>query len=632
MGVRNRIGGLVEELKRRRVFRVSVWYALSAWILIQVAETTFPYVGLPPAAVTFVIGLAVAGLPVALVLSWIFDLTPGGLEKTPASDAPPPESRAPANPLSIHAKPPAPATSLVGREDEVEEAERLLLVDGARILTLVGPGGSGKTRLALEVAHRAAPSFPDGVAWVALDTIRDPALVPSTVGRAFGIGETGEEEMAVTLASVIRGHRLLLVLDNFEQILEAAELVGELAASCPELAVMVTSRAPLRLRGERELPVSPLPLPDPTGSPAELMASPGVRLFEERARDVSPDFRITEGNVRAVASICRRLDGLPLALELVAARTKLLSPATIVERLERHMLVLGEARRDMPTHQRTLRDAIAWSHELLESEERLLFRRLAVFSGGFDLEAAEAVAGDDLDTDTLDVLASLVDQSLIQSRRGPGERTRFEMLETIRAYALGLLEAGEEHAFVRGRHADHYTRLAAAAQPELVGREQATWLDRLDEEHDNFRSALDWLAGRDPEDALGLGVLLWRFWEMRGHLSEGRRRLEELLQTTEQDAGLRPKALYAAGVLADAQEDYDASRRHFEESLDLYRSAGDRWGVANALNNMGVVALRHEDYEAAHRLYARSAALWRELGNDSAVALALNNLGTAARL
>lgn len=628
-----RIADFARDLKRRRVFRVGAWYVLGAWVLIQVAETTFPYVGLPPSAVSAVIGLTIAGLPVALVLSWVFDITPEGLETT--SRSPPRETEeieAPSDALTIERAPPTPVTPIIGRSEEIARADELLRRERVRLLTIVGAGGSGKTRLAMELARRLEESevFPDGIAWVPLDTVRDPELVAPAVGRAFGFGESGDEEILTTITSTLGGRRVLLILDNFEQIVDAGPLLTEILTSCAGVSILVTSRAPLRLRGERELPLSPLPTPAPGLALEEVMEAPAVRLFAERAQAVHAPFRLTEANAAQVAALCRRLDGLPLALELVAARSKMLSPAAILERLEQRTPVLGEGARDLPAHQRTLGEAIRWSDELLKEEERTLFHRLGVFAGGFELDAVEDVTAVD-SPDLLDLLEALVNQSLVLTTDRGGSEPRFEMLEVIGEYARDALASAKDHAAVRHRHARHFTELARRAEPELVGPEQTRWLQRLEEEHDNLRNALGWLEEHDPAEALELAVLLRRFWEMRGHLTEGRRRLGALLEAAPGDGKLQRKALYAAGVLADAQEDYGAARRHFETSLALHREAGDEWGVANALNNMGVVALRHGDHETAYRLYDRSASLWRRLGNDAAVALALNNLANVAR-
>jgi len=637
-----------QELKRRRVFRVLLAYLVSGWVLIEVAETTFPYVGFHDRFVTLVIVVVVAGLPVALVLAWVFDITPGGLETTapldpdgpadpPGRQAAPrleitPTSGAPAS-LDVTA-PPVPATSMVGREEELGEAERLLGEEEVRLLTLVGPGGSGKTRLAVEVARRMQERLGDGVAWVPLESVRDPALVPSAIRQALGIGEAGGEALTATIAAALKDRELLLALDNFEQVVEAADHVAALLGAVPGLRVLVTSRAPLRLRGERELHVLPLSVGAASRSPSALRDSPAVRLFAERARAVNPSFELTDDTVLRVAAICRRLDGLPLALELAAARSKILSPEVMLTRLEQRMPVLGPGARDHAPHQRTLQDTIGWSYDLLEPAQRALFQRLAVFAGGADLEAVQAVAGPDAEWDVLETLHSLVDQSLVASAAEGGPRPRFTMLQVIREFAAEALEASDDEVEVRNRHAAHFFDLTRESEPELVGPGQAAWLDRLEEEHENLRAALGWLERSNPEGALQLAVLLWRFWEMKGHLTEGRRRLDELLKAvpSPREEKLRLKALYAAGVLADAHGDYAAARDYFEESLRMNREAGDRWGLANALNNMGVIALRHGQHEEATRLYTESASLWRELGNDAAVALALNNLGNAARL
>lgn len=626
----DRPGRFLSELKRRHVFRVVVGYVVVAWIIIQVAETTFPYLGLSDWAVTVVIVVAIAGIPAAAVLSWIFDITPGGILQT----TPLPADAAAAAPPRAAPRLPAPAGPLIGRETETEEALALLERTDVRLLTLTGPAGTGKTRLALELAHAAGPAFGDGARWVPLGAVAEPELAWSAIGQAFGVGEAGTRGVFERLAGLLAEGEVLLALDNFEHVLGGAPRVGKLLAACPGLKVLVTSRAPLRVRGEREFPVGPLPPPPPDAPLDRLSDAPAVRLFAERAREVEPTFELTRENLPAVAAICGRLDGLPLAIELAAVRVKLLTPTAMLARLEKRLPLLTGGGRDLPARHRTLREAIAWSHDLLEEPERRLLRRLAVFAGGCEVETAEAVCGHDLDGPTLDLLQSLVDQSLLQKTGSSEAGVRLSSLETIREYAAErLAESGEEEE-IRARHLEHFTGLAETAEADLVGARQREWLRRLEVEHDNFRAALAWALATDHRhEGLRLAGGLWRFWEARGHLSEGRRWLDVLLV----DAAGVPtkvhlKALYAAGILAEAQGDYDAASACFRESLELNRAADDRWGVANALNNVGVMALRRGDYDEADRLYRESLGLWRELGNEAARALAMNNLANVARL
>jgi predicted ATPase len=638
---RTRARRFYAELRRRRVFRVLIPYAIAAWVLIQVVETTFPYIGLPPLAVTAVIVLAVAGFPVAALLSWVFDITPEGVRVTgPQATAAP---DAPAPPLAdAAARLPAAPGPLIGRDVELADAQKLLLRNDVRLLTLLGAAGTGKTRLALELARRAAPRFRDGARWVSLGATTDAALVLSAIGQAVGVGEAGTQPLPERVAAALAGRELLLVLDNMEHLPAAAPDVAALLAAAPGITLLATSRAPLRVRGERELPLAPLPTPAAGDDEARLRAAPAVRLFAERARHVDPGFMLDDATLPVVAAICRRLDGLPLAIELAAVRVKLLTPEAMLARLDRRLPLLTGGARDLPARHRTLREAIAWSHDLLDDHERRVLRRLAVFAGGCDVGAAEAVCGDgdgDGDGDggppTLDLLQALVDHSLVQRASGAAGEPRLTMLETIREYAAERLAAdAREDAATRGRHLAWCAAFAHDAEQKLVGREQAAWLERLELEHDNFRAALAWSldAGRRA-DGLHLAVALRRLWEARGHLSEGRRWLDALLAD---DAALPPRlrirALYAAGVLADAQADYDAAEASFRETLALNRAEDDRWGIANALNNVGVMALRRGDHDAAHALYEESVRLWRELGNDAAVALALNNLGNVERL
>lgn len=638
------------ELKRRKVFRVVAVYAVVAWAVIQVGDVVVEPLRLPAWTTTLLIVLAGLGLPVALVLAWALELTPGGVERTQST---PPEvdsdrARADAEEASdsaeggapaqdsvpARARLPAPAEPIVGREAEVKELIELLERQDHRLLTVVGAAGTGKTRLALELAHTAATGFPDGARWVPLGTVTEPHLVWSAIGQAFDVGEVGRRGVFERLSDLLGERELLLVLDNFEHVLGAAPRVVELLAACPGLKILVTSRAPLRVRGEREFPVGPLAAPPLDAPPDRLRDSPAVRLFVERARDVDPAFELTAESLTAVAAICRRLDGLPLAIELAAVRVKLLPPPAMLARLEKRLPLLTGGGPDLPTRHRTLRAAIAWSHDLLEEPERRLFRRMSVFPGGSEVETAEAVCGHDLESRALDLLQSLLDQSLLHKTTLPGASVRLSMLETIREYAAErLAESGEEEV-IRARHLEHLTVLAETAETGLVGAQQREWLRRLEADHDNFRAALDWaVASGRRHEGLRLAGALWRFWEARGYLTEGRRWLDALFTGPD---GVPPKihlkALYAAGILADAQADYGAAEAHFRESLELNRAADDRWGVANALNNVGVMALRRKDHDEAYRLYRESLELWRELGNEPARALALNNLANVARL
>jgi predicted ATPase len=528
---------------------------------------------------------------------------------------------------------PVPPTRLVGREAELRAICRLIADEGSRLVVITGPGGSGKTRLAIEAGFSLASTFDDGVCFVPLAAVRAPGLVGPAIAQALELKEAADDEPAAVVARHLRNRRMLLLLDNFEQIVDAASLIAELLAGCPLVGFLVTSRAGLRVRGEQEFPLAPLALPDPARlPPAEGLAGyPAVALFVERARAARPDFALTPDNAAAVAEICVRLDGLPLALELAAARVKLLPPQAMLPRLARRLPLLTGGARDLPARQQTLRDAVAWSYNLLEPAEQALFARLAVFSGGFDLEAAEAVSGGDVEI--LDTLESLVSQSLLRRLETSGGAPRFSMLETVREFASDRLDEHDDAAMVRERHAGVFLTLAEAAERGLAGDRRVEWLDRLEGEHDNLRAALDWsLSGGDAARALRFGVALWRFWETRGLLREGRSRMEQILALPEAagQASLWPKALYAAGVLADAPGDYVAARRWFGQALTLHRQAGDAWGIANSLNNLGIVAVRQRDFDVARALYQESLALWRRLGNRHAVALSLVNLGNIA--
>jgi predicted ATPase/transcriptional regulator with XRE-family HTH domain/uncharacterized protein HemY len=541
---------------------------------------------------------------------------------------------------------PAPPTPLVGREREVATACALLRQPAARLLTLTGPGGVGKTRLAQAIASEIAGDFADGVAWVELAGLRDPMLVASAVARALGVRESGEAPLAELLARAVSERQVLLVVDNCEHVLPAMPLLRELLAASPRLAVLTTSRARLRLRGERELPVGPLAVPEAIdrGAPplAGLAGVAAVRLFVERATEVVPGFTLTEQTAPAVCELCRRLEGLPLALELAAARVKLLPPQSLLTRLEQRLPLLTGGARDAPDRQRTMRDAIAWSYDLLTPSEQVLFRHLSVFAGGFTLAAAEAVAGRDReardrgDGDILEDLAALADQSLLRLGEQPGgggeHEARFSLLEMVREFAFEQLLARSEAAAMQRAHAAYYLDLVEQAEPELTGPAQTEWLIRLEREHDNLRVALEWANSQDPPTAMGMRIAgsLWRFWWMHGHYHEGRSWLESALERGTGDDAARSKALYGAGSLATEQGDYARAAVVLEAALEVARAGGDRSVAALALTDLGSIARQQGAYDRASQFHEEALALRRDIGDRRGIAVSLGNLGLAS--
>jgi predicted ATPase/class 3 adenylate cyclase len=590
---------------------------------------------------------------------------------------------------SLDARPhnlPVQPTALLGRETEIADLTRMLHGD-ARLVTLTGPGGMGKTRLALQVAAELLDEFTDGVFFVALAPISDPALVLPTIAKALGVQETAGQSLADRVQGYLHDKQVLLLLDNFEQVTDAAPAIAELLAACPRLRVLVTSRAVLHVYGAQEFPVPPLALP-PVGNrqqapgnreapervsppstqhPPPITQYAAVALFIQRAQAVKPDFAVTNANAPAVAEICYRLDGLPLAIELAAARIRILSPQALLARLEHRLTLLTGGARDLPARQQTLRDAIAWSYDLLSLAEQILFRRLAVFVGGCTLEAAEAVCADlspdpsptrggqpnstaveqaplfprmeggpgGSGLDMLEGVASLVEKSLLRHEEPAGE-PRYVMLETIREFGLERLAQAEELAALRRRHAAYCVTLAEQGEPKLYGPEQIAWLDRLETEHDNLRAAMAWGLTADAETggetALRLsGALAW-FWYMRSHSVEGLRWLTRALAAAPGRSAARMKALHGTAWLAHMQHDAVTMRARCEESLAIARELDDRWTVAWVLHLLGRDAYFAGDPATARALGQESLAVAEAVGDRWLIAQVLHLLGLAAHI
>jgi predicted ATPase len=549
-------------------------------------------------------------------------------ERAPTEMPPRPSQEQPSHTL------PAQPTPLLGRDAELASLHERLTTSEARLITLTGPGGIGKTRLAVQAALDAVAAFPDGVWWVPLAAITDPVLVVQTIASAVGVGEVPGAPLLETLAEHLRSRHLLLLLDNLEQVIAAAPLIARLLETAPALRVLATSRAPLRVRAEQEVPVAPLVLPPErpgTVSLATAQASTAVQLFVARAQAVKPGFALDESTAPTVATICRRLDGLPLAIELAAARIRILPPEQLLGRLDERLQLLTGGSRDLPARQQTLRATIAWSHGLLTPDEQILFARLAAFAGGCTYEAAEAVcaAAGELSVVVLDGLEALVEQSLLRQGDGADGEPRFTMLETIREYGLEQLAALPDAETVWWAHAEFFLKLAEEAKQYLAGPEQVVWLDRLGAEHDNFRAALGWLEhaiNREPQ--LRLAVALWRYWWLRGHLTEGRGRLDRALtNTADLPLAIQAEAHRGAGILAESQGDYERATRLHEEALSGVSQLGDRPGIASSLTDLGIIARFQGDYGRATQLQEQALSIWRELNDEAGMTSSLYELG-----
>jgi predicted ATPase/transcriptional regulator with XRE-family HTH domain len=532
---------------------------------------------------------------------------------------------------------PVPADQLIGREREVEALSTLLEDPGGGLVTLTGPGGVGKTRLALEVASRLSGAFPGGVAVVPLAAIRDASLVLPTIAQALGVRETADRSPEEALAVALRGRRALLVLDNLEQVLDAGPALGRLLAASPELRLLVTSRVPLRIGGEQRYPVPPLATPDLTPANSDVLAdNPAMRLFAQRARQVRPDFALTPDNADAVAMICRRLDGLPLAIQLAAARVAVLPPSALLLRLEHTLPLLSGGPRDQPARLQTMREAIAWSYDLLPPAAQLLFRQLAVFAGGFSLDAAAAVSQSEgaSDVSVFEGISELVEASLLQAEDRPGGEPRFSLLETIREYGVEQLAAKGEEEQTRERHAAWLLAVAEAAEPQLFQAEQQTWWSRLEAELPNIRAALAWFEQTgDAERAQRLAAALTPFNWMRGYLREGQDWLHRALAIPgETSAASHAWALCASGTLTWFRGDNEAARALAEQALALSRAGDFALGMALSYHVLAMTAMMQGNLEQALVLGEEGIAREREVAESHWLAILLADMGTVAML
>ena len=630
-----RIRGFIAELRRRKVIRTTLVYAALAWVTIQVVTTVLPVFGDRETVIRVIVGIILAGLPVAIIVSWLFDFTPDGWQ---SDSGPPSGETAPVVPADaapvrgadmITRAAPAPATPLVGRDAEMTELAATV-AGGARVVTVTGPGGTGKTRLAIAVADRLRADFPGGVAYVELAAVTDPDTVVSEVALAVGVKEAESRSLAEGLATIIAERRVLLVLDNLEQVLEAAPSLAALLGECPSLHLLCTSRAPLRITGEVEFPLRPLAVPPDEASPLEdLETYPAIELFIDRTRRARPDFRLTTDNAAAVVRICRRLDGLPLALELAAARLRTVEPDVLAQKLEKALDVLTTGARDLPERHRTLRATIDWSHSLLDDGEQSLFRRLAVFAGGWTYDAVGPVCYGPERDDSLDTLESLIEKGLVVRTHGG----RFGMLETIREYAVERLAESDEGQQLRRRHAEHFGVFLARAYDDLKTPAQVDSLRRTEAESANVEEALSYLyeaasAGDEAAAASGLAMVgsLWMYWHMRGVHLRAREWSARFLGLPAGAAAAEPRgwALLAGTVAAMTLGDVATALAWSEEAEALGQDAAI--GVLHALT-FGVTWLTVGDMEQARRRLEEAEQRGREFGGPWELGLALSFMG-----
>jgi predicted ATPase len=617
----------LHELRRRKVFRAAAVYAVVAWGFVQVTSVVAPALFLHPLVVTGVVVLAIVGFPVAMTLAWAFDITFSGIDRTeplPAASA----TQA-ADPPPV----PRPLTPLVGRERELDEVTSLLTT--ARLVTLTGPGGVGKTRLALELADQLAAGGARTVWFVELAALTDDALVDQAVAAAVRVREEAGRPHAETLGRHLSGQRGVLVLDNCEHVVGAcARLAESLLRQCAALRILATSQEAFAVAGEARYVLRPLqvPVPSTRSTAASVAGSAAVRLFVERARSAVSGFALTDANADAVGRICRQLDGIPLALELAAARVRVLSAEEIASRLDdRFGLLAGGTRTALP-RQQTLLALLDWSYDLLSADEQALLVRLSVFAGGFTLEAAESLRSGDHGGEVLDTLTGLVDKSLVMV--DAATPIRYRLLETVRQYAAGHLAAATAAA-LRDALAAYFAQLVQRAAPMLEGPDEAPWLAVLEREHDNIRGAIARVIETgDAERALQLAGPLARFWRVRGHLAEGRRQLTALLDVAgglPRRGAAAARALHGAGWLARDEGDYNAARTLFSQSLAAARAADDALGVAWALVGMGFLDRYEGRYAEARDVLLEAQQTAERAGLRVPLAAALGNLGLVAR-